>query len=120
MNITENPVLSSPARKRTNSALCKTAVLLALLGVGPMLVQAAPADKAVASAAAVQSEHAKVNINSAPVEVLSNLHGIGTAKAQSIVDYRNKFGNFRAIEDLLAVEGIGQATLSKNRGRIAL
>ena len=49
-----------------------------------------------------------VNINTADAKTLAKeLDGIGPAKAQAIVDYRQKNGSFKTADDLLKVEGIG-------------
>ena len=62
-----------------------------------------------------------VNLNSADATTLAKeLDGIGPAKAQAIVEYRQKNGPFRSAEDLLKVEGIGQKVLDQNRGNIRL
>lgn len=62
-----------------------------------------------------------VNINTASVaELQDKLVGIGEKKAQAIVDYRTKHGNFKSIEQLSEVSGIGQATVEKNRANIVL
>ena len=62
-----------------------------------------------------------VNVNTADVATIAKeLDGIGKAKAQAIVEYRQKNGPFRAPEDLLKVEGIGQKVLDQNRGNIRL
>lgn len=62
----------------------------------------------------------KLNINTATVaEIQKSLVGIGAKKAEAIVQYREKHGNFTAAEQLLEVQGIGKATLEKNRDRIA-
>jgi competence protein ComEA len=62
-----------------------------------------------------------VNINSADAATLADeLDGIGPAKAQAIVDYRQQNGPFRAAEDLLKVQGIGQRVLDLNRGNIRI
>lgn len=53
----------------------------------------------------------KVNINTADADELDTLPGIGPVLAQRIVDWRTENGSFRTPEDLLQVEGIGQATL---------
>ena len=63
----------------------------------------------------------KVNINTATAaEIQKALVGIGAKKAEAVVQYREKHGNFSAVEQLLEVQGIGKATLEKNRDRIAL
>ena len=51
-----------------------------------------------------------IDINSATVEELDGLPGIGPTLAQAIVDYRNEFGPFFAIEDIMFVDGIGPDT----------
>ncbi|WP_207775015.1 ComEA family DNA-binding protein [Pasteurella langaaensis] len=62
----------------------------------------------------------KVNINNADAaEIQSKLIGIGAKKAEAIVQYREKHGNFTAVEQLLEVQGIGKATLEKNKDRLA-
>ncbi|TEW52248.1 ComEA family DNA-binding protein [Psychromonas algicola] len=55
----------------------------------------------------------KVNINSADISQLSMIKGIGSKKAQAIIDYRTANGDFTALEDLTKVKGIGQSTLKK-------
>jgi competence protein ComEA len=54
-----------------------------------------------------------IDINSATVEELDNLPGIGTVKAQSIVTYRETHGDFTSLDDLLNVPGIGAALLEQ-------
>lgn len=50
----------------------------------------------------------KININTAPIDELKNLTGIGEKKAKDIIDYREKNGNFNSIEDIMKVNGIGE------------
>lgn len=60
-----------------------------------------------------------LNINTATAsEIQKALLGIGAKKAEAIVEYREKHGKFTAVEQLLEVQGIGKATLEKNRERI--
>lgn len=54
-----------------------------------------------------------VDINTADQAELESLPGIGTAKAQAILDYRSVHGPFDSIEELLEVEGIGEKLLEK-------
>ena len=62
----------------------------------------------------------KININSATVSELDSLPGIGPAKAQAIVDYRDQNGPFRTIDDLLNVPGIGPKILETIRDQITV
>lgn len=61
----------------------------------------------------------KVNINTADAKTLQSLNGIGEAKAQAIIDYRNKNGKIKDIKELSNVSGIGEATLEKLKGAIS-
>ena len=60
----------------------------------------------------------KININTATKEELMTLPGIGDAKAQDIVDYRNTNGNFNSIEDIINISGIGESIYSKIKENI--
>ena len=57
----------------------------------------------------------KIDINSADVVQLKSLPGIGDVKAESIVCYRETNGPYSSVEDLLAIQGIGPATLAAVR-----
>lgn len=60
-----------------------------------------------------------VNINTADAGALAEaLTGVGPAKAQAIVEYRQANGPFQSADQLAAVRGIGLATVEKNRDRI--
>src|SRR6516162_2328432 len=59
-----------------------------------------------------------VNINTASLEELDALPGIGPTKAQAIIDYRNEHGPFNAIEDIENVKGIKAGEFSKLKNYI--
>lgn len=55
----------------------------------------------------------KININQASDNELAAIKGIGSKKAQAIIQYREENGDFVSIEDLIKVKGIGKGTLQK-------
>lgn len=74
---------------------------------------------AIAETASV--EVAAVNINTATAEELATtLTGIGQAKAELIIQFREEQGPFTSMEQLLEIKGVGMATLEKNRHKIEL
>ncbi len=63
----------------------------------------------------------KININTATAEqIASAMNGIGESKAKAIVEYRSSHGNFKSIESLENVDGIGEKTVEKNKDKITL
>jgi len=61
-----------------------------------------------------------VNVNTASVEQLTRLPGVGESRARAIVALREQRGAFRNVEDLRAVRGIGDANLAKLRPFLTL
>lgn len=61
-----------------------------------------------------------VNINTADVDGLKKLKGIGPAMAQRIIDYREANGSFQAPEDIMQVKGIGKSKYAKLKEQIAI
>ncbi|GLC32222.1 helix-hairpin-helix domain-containing protein [Clostridium omnivorum] len=60
----------------------------------------------------------KVNINTATLDELDKVSGIGPVTAQKIIDYRDKNGYFNTIEDLKKIGGIGDKTINKFRDKV--
>lgn len=92
-------------KKRAGWTLKLIALCALLVGMGPIASWA----------------NEPINVNLASAEVLAEtLQGVGLAKAHRIIEYREAHGPFEHIEELAAVQGIGPATVEKNRGVIRL
>ena len=62
-----------------------------------------------------------VNINTADAQALAEtLKGVGVSRAQEIVRYRETYGPFSSVDELIEVKGIGASTLEMNREVITL
>lgn len=61
-----------------------------------------------------------VNVNTATEEELIALPGIGEVRAAAIVEYRQEYGPFQAVEDLLLVPGIGEGILNQLMGLVTV
>ena len=97
-----------------------SAVLLGLSGVVVAGDISAGAKAVASSVAAGGSQGSLVNINTAGVDELMTLKGVGAKIAQRIVEYREANGPFMSVEDLKNVKGIGEKTLAKNLDRLTV
>ena len=61
-----------------------------------------------------------ININTATIEELTTLTGIGDVKAEAIIKYRNEVGKFKTKEELLNVDGIGESLFEKIKDDITV
>ena len=61
----------------------------------------------------------KININSADQSILQTLNGVGPAKAESIIAYREEHGPFSSLDQLLEVKGIGEKTIEDWKDKIS-
>ena len=63
---------------------------------------------------------ARININTAPVSELETLPRIGPKVAQRIVDFRTKNGNFKKVEEIMKVQGIGEKVFDQIKDLITV
>ncbi|MHB8108307.1 MAG: ComEA family DNA-binding protein, partial [Candidatus Cryosericum sp.] len=77
-------------------------------------------DITVVPTSPASSTRTRVSINRATLAELDTLPGIGPAKAQAILDYRSQHGQFKRLEDLQNVKGIGPATFEDLKQLISL
>ena len=63
---------------------------------------------------------AVVNVNTATKEELTTIKGIGDKRAQEIIDYRKKNGDFKSVDELEKVPGIGPGTMKQIRSQVTV
>jgi competence protein ComEA len=78
---------------------------------GEQIVVGIPAPSVALPSVAASSSGALVNINTADVVELETLPEVGPVTAQAIISWRDEHGGFTSVEELLEVDGIGEATL---------
>lgn len=61
-----------------------------------------------------------INLNTADLNQLQLLKGVGAAKALAIFEHRKQHGKFTTMDDVLKVKGIGKKFLESNKGKISL
>ena len=102
-------------RPRFGRALALSTLMLLAAGLLPAAGAAIAAEAEPAAAAET------VNINKADAATLAaTLNGVGPSRAEDIVRYREAYGPFKSVEELMDVKGIGQSTLDRNRAVITL
>jgi comEA protein len=95
--------------------LCLIFSTVSFLFLNPKAVSAAEATTA-SKAGAVKS----ININTASAGELTSLKGVGEKTAQAIIEYRQKNGPFKTIEDIKKVKGIGNKKFEVIKGSICV
>ena len=68
----------------------------------------------------ITSAQGKVNVNSATVEQLVEVPGVGESTANRIIEKRKELGSFKSLNDLLQVKGIGEKKLEKMKPFLTL
>ena len=66
------------------------------------------------------AEEGIININTASLEELQKINGVGEVKAKSIINYREKNGGFKSIDEMKNIEGIGDKTFEKMKDQITV
>jgi competence protein ComEA len=98
-----------------------TALLLTSTLAVPSLAAAVDQEKAKAPANTEAARSAQVvNLNTATVAQLETLPGVGAKTAARIVEYRQKNGGFKKIEDLMNVRGIGEKAFLKLKPQLTV
>ena len=99
-------------RNTKGSRLGESGLALALAGIvlGAAALAAPPGENA----------RGVVNVNTATLEQLKQLPGVGETRSRAIVEARRERGGFRTVDELTTVHGVGQALLEKLRPYVTL
>lgn len=97
--------------------IVRTVVALALV---PLLWTPQSLDATTPTAAAGQEQTTKIDLNTASIELLQTLPGIGPRTAERIVEYREQNGPFEKIEELMNVRGVGEKSFLRLRELIVV
>lgn len=79
-----------------------------------------PSDPDAGGAAPGIDEQGRIDLNTASLEQLDTITGVGPAIAQRILDYRSQVGRFSSVDQLLEVSGIGPKTLERMRDQVVV
>jgi competence protein ComEA len=89
-------------------------VAIAVGATGMSAQSKTPTPKATATATA------PINLNTATAEQLATIPGVGAKMAERIIDYRQKNGGFKKVEDLMNVSGVGEKSFLKMKPLITV
>ncbi len=84
----------------------------------PAVGEAVPSVTGDATGASPTQDAGPLDLNTATLEQLDTLPGVGPATAAAIVEERDRRGGFRSVDDLLDVRGIGEAKMAQLRSRV--
>lgn len=119
----ENPTIENPTIESfsTESPIIETSTIESSIIESSAIESSTVETSATGSSSSkLEKITTKININTASVEELQTLKGIGPATAKSIILYREEYGAFSAIEEIMNVKRIGEKTFAKIKERITV
>ena len=98
-------------------------LMAAILGIAVSAAATSAQSKSTtpkAATGAAATAAAPVNLNTATAEQLATIPGVGPKMAERIIDYRQKNGGFKKVEDLMNVSGVGEKSFLKMKPLITV
>lgn len=117
---TKNEILNYKNGGNTKAISCASNECICPDSNNDACISKTSSGKSSGSKVSTNNSNSKVSINSASKEELMTLNGVGEAKAQKIIEYREKNGQFKSIEDIKNVSGIGDSMYEKIKDNITL
>ena len=97
-----------------------TRIMIAAIAAIALTAAAAGAQGRATTPKATATAAAPVNLNTATMDQLATIPGIGVKTAERIIAYREKNGGFKKIEDLMNVQGVGEKSFLKMKPLITV
>jgi competence protein ComEA len=88
-------------------------IIPGVLALSALLMTASVSAQTAAAPAAAAAQKASINLNTATLDQLETLPGIGRKTAERILEQRQKSGGFKKIEELMNIKGIGEKSFLK-------
>ena len=97
-----------------------TRIMIAAIAAIALTAAAAGAQGRATAPKATATAAAPVNLNTATMDQLATIPGIGVKTAERIIAYREKNGGFKKVEDLMNVQGVGEKSFLKMKPLITV
>lgn len=104
----------------SKECVCPTYDISACEGTSVVKVSGSDTTNSNETKPGTENTNTKVNINTDGIERLMTLTGVGEAKAKAIIEYREKNGGFKSIEEIKNISGIGDASFEKIKDSITI
>ncbi|MBQ6468784.1 MAG: ComEA family DNA-binding protein [Lachnospiraceae bacterium] len=112
--VRDGMMICFPAKEETK-ALTEDPAAYVSVGADPRFVREGAAEEGNTAGSG-----RKININTADAETLMTLNGIGKAKAEAVIAYREEHGSFRSVEEICKVNGIKESVFDRIRESITV
>lgn len=119
-NITRNLIMNNRFNQIKKALPLFSLGIILLLGLPSGYAKEANLSMLKQEQSVQQASESVVSVNQASLSQLITLKGVGQTKAHAIMAYRQQFGDFKSIDELVQVSGIGEKIITENKARLSL